>query len=234
MATVAGVVPSQHSRLGRAGLWLPTVAASALAMVALTRRSPAALAAGAAIAYGGFAGQVPLPDWLRARLPQRDGKGFVVVRAVTILRPREELYAVWRNFENLPRFMRYLQSVSITGDDMSHWVATGPGGTTIAWDAQLVEDQPNKLLRWRSVPRSLVPNRGLVRFTPAPGDRGTEVRVRLEYDPPGGLLGASLAQVLGDGADRQVRESLRNFKQLMEAGEIPTNDRQPMGTCRRR
>ena len=114
----------------------------------------------------------------------------------------------------------------------SHWVTRGPAGSRLEWDAEIVEDQPGALIRWHSLPGAQVPNRGEVRFLSAPAGRGTEVHLRLDYEAPGGQLGASLAQLLGAGADRQVRESLRSLKQLMEAGEIPTNDHQPMGSCK--
>ena len=220
-------------RLGRR--WLPGVAGAALAAVGMSRRSPAGAAlaiAGGALAYAGVSGRTPLPDWLRSRLPRAEAEGLVVRRAITIQRPAEELYAFWRDFEHLPRFMGYVRSVTVQDPGgRSHWVASGPAGTTVEWDARIVAEEPNSLIRWESLPGARVANRGEVRFQPAPAGRGTEVRVRLEYEPPAGMVGATLAQVLGQGADRQVRESLRNFKQLMEAGEIPTNDHQPMGTC---
>ena len=174
-------------------------------------RSPAgavlAVAAGALV-YAGVTGKAPVPAWLRARFPHTDERGLlVIVRAVTIQRARDELYAFWRDFGNLPRFMGYLH------------------------DAEIVEDHSGSLIRWRSRPGAQVPNQGEVRFQDAPAGRGTEVRVRFEYDPPAGVVGATLAQALGRGADRQMRESLRNFKQLMETGEIPTTDGQPRGSC---
>ena len=176
----------------------------------LARRPTVALLAVAAgaVAYAGVSGKAPVPAWLRARLPHTDERGLrVIVRAVTIQRPRDELFAFWRDFGNLPRSMGYLR------------------------DAEIVEEQSGSLIRWRSLAGAQVPNRGEVRFQDAPTGRGTEVRLRFEYDPPAGVLGASIAQALGQGADRHVRESLRHFKQLMEAGEIPTNDGQPMGSC---
>lgn len=200
----------------------------------LVRRSPggALLAlAGGAIAYGSATGQLPLPGWVRSRLPVRGERGLVVDRAFTILRPIEDVYGYWRDFERLPSFMPYLRSVTTTDGGRSHWVANGPAGTTVEWDAVILDDRPNELIRWESLPGAQVPNRGVVRFDPAPGDRGTEVRVHLEYDPPAGRLGATIAQLLGEGADRQVRESLRRFKSIVESGVAPTNDDQPMGSC---
>ena len=215
--------------------WVCGAAGCGLAAVGVSRRSRAGAAlavVGGALAYGALAGRAPVPAWVRARFPRAGKGGLWVSRAVTIQHPADELYAFWRDFAHLPRFMSYLRSVTVQTDGRSHWVANGPAGHQLEWDAEIVEDQPGALIRWQTAPGARVPNRGEVRFQPAPGDRGAEVRVRLEYQAPAGLLGASVAQLLGQGADRQVRESLRNFKQLMEAGEIPTNDHQPMGTCR--
>ncbi len=226
---------SEGAAPGRVRRWVPMVGGTVVALLGLRRRSALGMvmaAAGGAIAYASATGRAPLPDWVRSRLPAEGDRGLVVERGFTILRPREDLYRFWRDFENLPRFMPHLQSVTVTGDRRSHWTTSGPAGTTVEWDADLVEERPNELLRWESLPGSQVENRGEVRFSPAPGDRGTEVRVRLEYEPPAGIAGATVAQLLGEGADRQVRESVRRFKSLMEAGEIPTNDGQPMGTCR--
>lgn len=198
--------------------WLPAVGGVALA--------------GGALVYAGVTGRISVPEWLQARLPARGERGLVVERAVTVLRPRDELYRFWRSFENLPRFMPYLQSVTTGADGRSRWVTSGPAGTTVAWEAEIVEERPDELIRWRSLPDAQVSTQGEVCFEPAPGGRGTEVRVRFEYDPPAGLLGATIAQIVGQGADRQVRESIRRFKSLMEAGEIPTTDGQPRGGCR--
>jgi uncharacterized membrane protein len=217
------------------GRWAAGAAGCGLAALGVSRRSPAGAAlvvVGGALAYGGLSGTAPMPARLRARFPGAGDRGLLVTRAVTIQRPAQELYAFWRDFAHLPRFMGHLQSVTVLDDRRSHWVANGPAGSRLEWDAEIVEERPDALIRWRALPGARVPNRGEVRFHPAPAGRGTEVRVRLEYEPPAGGLGATLARLLGEGADRQVRESLRNFKQLMEAGEIPTNDHQPMGTCR--
>ena len=187
---------------------------------------------GGGIAYATLTGRAPLPGTLRSRLPvgQRE-QGLVVERGVTIQRPRDELYRFWRDFENLPQVLPHLRSVTAGPNGRSHWVTSGPAGRSVAWDAEIVEERANELIRWQSRPGAQVANRGEARFVPAPGGRGTEVRVCLAYEPPAGAVGATLAQLFGQGADRQVREALRHFKSLMEAGEIPTNDGQPMGTC---
>ena len=152
-----------------------------------------------------------------------------VKKSVTINRSPEELYQFWHDFHNLPGFMNDLESVQITGEQRSHWVATGPGGKRIEWDAEITEDRPNELIAWRSLEGSQVENSGSVRFEPARGKPGTVVRVELEYRPPAGVLGATVAKLLGAEPKQQVHENLHRFKQLMETGEIITTEGQPAG-----
>jgi uncharacterized membrane protein len=152
-------------------------------------------------------------------------KGIIRTRrGITVRRPVEEVYSFWHNFENLPRFMYHLETVQQTGDRRSHWVAKGPAGTTVEWDAEITEDRPNELIAWRSLEGSDVDNQGVVRFEPAPGDRGTIVRVEIEYNPPGGIIGASIAKLFGREPGQQVQDDLRRFKQLIEAGEVVQSD----------
>jgi uncharacterized membrane protein len=157
----------------------------------------------------------------RARMEQ----GIVrTKRSITVRRPVQEVYAFWRDFENLPRFMRHLESVTVTGDRVSRWVAKAPAGRTVEWDAETVEDRENELIAWRSLPGADVYNAGTVRFQPAPGGRGTEVRVDLEYDPPLGKLGSKVAMLFREEPGQQVQDDLRHFKQVMETGEIVLSD----------
>ena len=150
-------------------------------------------------------------------------------KSITINRSPNELYQFWHDFQNLPRFMNDLESVQITGDKRSHWVVKGPAGKRIEWDAEITEDRPNELIGWRSLEGSQVENSGSVRFEPARGKPGTVVRVELEYRPPAGLLGVTVAKLLGAEPKQQVHENLHRFKQLMETGEIITTEGQPAG-----
>lgn len=152
------------------------------------------------------------------------GRDMQVTKVITVNRPPEEVYGFWQNFENFPRFMSHLESVQTNGNGRSHWKATGPAGTTVEWDAELVEDRPNELLAWRSVAGAEVENAGAVRFTPAPGGRGTEVRVDLEYSPPAGVFGAAVAKLFGQAPEQQMDTDLRAFKQVMELGEVVHSD----------
>jgi len=147
------------------------------------------------------------------------GKAIEVRRAITVLAPQNEVYRFWRNFENLPQFMQHLESVRVLDDRRSHWKARAPAGTSVEWDAEIVEDRPNELIAWRAVGNADVPNRGSVRFQPSP-QGGTEVLVELSYEPPGGRLGSIVAKLLGEEPEIQVASDLRRFKQVIELGEV--------------
>lgn len=159
----------------------------------------------------------------------RHGHGIKVEKSVTINKEPDALYGFWRNFSNLPRFMKHLESVRETDERHSHWVAKAPAGITIEWDAEIINEVENELIAWRSLEGAIIPNAGSVRFERAPGNRGCVVRVSLSYDPPGGKLGSMVAKLFGEEPEQQVEEDLRRFKQLMEAGEIASTDVQPSG-----
>ena len=144
--------------------------------------------------------------------------------AVTVGRSPEEVYGFWRDFENLPTFMRHLESVEVQEGGRSHWKAKAPAGATAEWDAEIVEARPNEFISWRSIPGSGVQNSGEVRFLPAPAGRGTEVRLTLRYDPPMGKLGSRVAMVFREEPSQQAKDDLRHFKQLMETGEVVFSD----------
>lgn len=157
--------------------------------------------------------------------------GAIRARAsITVNRPPDEVYRSWHRLEELPRFMYHLESVQKTGDGRSHWIAKGPGGATVEWDAEVVKDIPNELIGWQSVDPADVPNAGSVRLAPAPGGRGTEVTVELEYRPPGRAVGAAVARLFGEEPAQQLRDDLRRFKQVMETGEVVRSEGTPDGT----
>jgi uncharacterized membrane protein len=212
----------------------------ALALVGLSRGNAAGLtlaALGGALLYRGLTGHCPLYgtfgiDTVHDHNPATSvpaAQGVRVEAAVTIDRPAEELYRYWRDFERLPHIMSHLRTVTVHGDK-SHWVAQAPLGMSVEWDAEVINDRPNELIAWRSLQGSAVSTAGSVHFNQAPGNRGTEIHVTLKFDPPGGKLGAALARLFGADPRQQIREDLRRFKQLMEAGELPTTAGQ--STCR--
>ncbi|SBT44115.1 Uncharacterized membrane protein [Micromonospora narathiwatensis] len=150
--------------------------------------------------------------------------------SVTVNRTPQEAYRFWRDFENLPRFMYHVQSVRTTDGRRSQWIAKAPAGRSVRWEAEIVEERPNQLIRWRSVDGTRVPNSGAVRFAPIAGGTGTEVRVELEYAPPGRVLGALVARAFGEHPRQQIADDLRRFKQVIETGEIARSDGTPDGT----
>jgi uncharacterized membrane protein len=222
--------------------WLSLLGGGALAAFGLSRGSLGGLAlaaVGGSLIYRGATGHCHLYEALgvntaephspQASIPATHG--VKVEESVTIQKPREELYRFWRKLENLPRIMRHLESVREAGGNRSHWVAKGPLGVRVEWDAEIITERENELIGWRSLEGSEVDTAGSIHFLPAPGNRGTEVKVVLKYDPPAGKLGATLASLFGKDAESQIREDLRCFKQLMEAGEVPTTAGQPRGRC---
>jgi len=222
----------EGTNVGEVERWLSVVGGGLLALDALRRRSLLSLFEGGAAAsllWRGLTGHCQLYAALGVNTACHNpaasvsaGRGVKVVKAVTINRPAEELYRFWRNFENLPRFMSHLESVKLEGQ-RSHWVARGPAGLSASWDAEIINEQPNTLIAWRSLEGSQVSTAGSVHFSPAAAGRGTEVRVTLKYDPPAGKLGAAVARLFGEEPGQQIDEDLHRFKQLMEAGEVPTN-----------
>lgn len=152
-----------------------------------------------------------------------------VTKTITINRTPEELYEFWRNLENFPRFMRHLESVQMTDERTSHWIAKAPAGTTVEWDAEIVEDQTNSRVAWRSLPDSDVEHEGIVSFEPTPGGRSTIVRVELSYVPPAGKVGVAVAKLFGEEPSVQIDSDLRHMKQLIETGEIATTEGQASG-----
>lgn len=143
-----------------------------------------------------------------------------ISKSITVKQPRQLVYQFWRDFEQLPQFMQHLQAVTRIDDRHTHWIASGPAGTTYEWDAELITDDPNERIAWRSAAESDVRHGGIVSFRDAPSDRGTEVEVQLDYEPPAGTAGATVAKLFGEEPSQQLRDDLRRFKQVMETGEV--------------
>jgi uncharacterized membrane protein len=189
--------------------------------------------AGGYLLYRGLSGHCMLYDRLappREEWAVSKDQGINVEKAVTINKPAAELYSFWRDFENLPRFMNHLESVTVQDTTHSHWVAKAPLGQTVEWDAEIVGEKENEVISWRSLAGADVPNAGSVRFRDS--GRGTEVRVSLKYQPPAGALGAAVAKLFGEEPEVQITEDLGRFKQLMETGVTATTEGQPSGRGR--
>ena len=223
--------------------WVSVIAGATIAGYGLARRSLSGLALaglGGALLWRGGTGCCPIYESLgvstyrdpdeESNVSVRYGRGIRVEKSVTVGTSPDQIYAFWKNFENLPRFMHHLQSVQVLDNKRSHWVVNGPAGIDAEWDAEIINDIPNELIGWRSVDGSNVDNAGSVHFSPTP--HGTEVKVLLRYDPPGGAIGAAFAKLFGEDPDRQVQEDLRRFKMLLETGELATTEGQTSGAAR--
>jgi uncharacterized membrane protein len=214
------------------------LAGSALAVYGLRRRSIGGLAlsiAGAALLHRGSTGHCNAYEALGINTSNdRDhevpvARDVHVEKSIIIDKTPEELYSFWRQFENLPRFMNNLESVTSLGFNRWHWVAKGPLGKTVEWDAEIYNEKPNEMIAWRSLEGADVTNAGSVHFEPATGERGTQVKVILNYNAPAGKVSALLAKLFGQEPGQMIEEDLRRLKQVLETGEIANVDGQPSG-----
>jgi len=232
--------PRSEINVGEVERWTSTIAGTLLVAHGLRRANFGGLALaliGGGLIYRGVTGHseiyqalhIDTSDKHQARETGHIHQGILVKHSVTINRSAEDLYRAWRDVEAAPRFMAQVESVRKTGDNTSHWVVFGPFGKPIEWDSEIINDDPNRLIAWKTLPGAAGDHAGTIRFEPAPGGRGTVVTLELNYEPPAGVLGLTVARALGRDPSRIALENLRHFKQLMEAGEIPTIEGQPSG-----
>lgn len=207
--------------------WLALGSATLLLLYGAMRRSPAgALGAIAAtpLLYRGITGRWPgfladvMPEDTKTALSGE--RGVRVHESIRLELPVNEVYRFWRRIENLPRFMSHLESVAENPDGRSHWVAVGPGDYRIEWDAEIFNEVENQMIAWRSLPGSDVISAGSVNFDAVRSGQSTQVSVNLQYAPPAGRAGDLVARLFGRAPTQIVREDLRRFKQLLEAGEV--------------
>jgi len=144
--------------------------------------------------------------------------------SITVEAPVDEVYAFWRDPTNFPSFMRRIESVQDLGNGRARWQTSAPGGKSIEWETELLDDVANSRLAWRTTGHAGGRDSGVVTFTPAPGGRGTVVTVELRYAPPGGKLGAAFLKLIRKEPSQELAESLRAFKQVIETGEVLLSD----------
>ncbi len=165
-----------------------------------------------------------VPDDARRRKADRESDDAMAVRAVTIGKPREEVFAFFRDFANLARFMENIERIDVVDDTHSHWVVKAPAGHQVEWDSVLTADEPSRLLAWETGPHAEVKNHGRVEFRDAPGGRGTEIHATIVYEPPAGALGKVIGLLFQKEPGLQAKRDLRRLKMLLETGEIATTD----------
>jgi uncharacterized membrane protein len=215
--------------------WASAVGGGALVAYGLTQRAPtsALLAlAGGYLLLRGASGHCFAYQALGISTASPQAGKIHVEKHVSINRPIGEVYQFWRNLENLPRFMKHLKEVRTLDAKRSHWVANAPLGASVEWDAEIIMEQTDELIAWRSLPEAQVPNAGSVRFRALPAGRGTEVTVILEYIPPAGAVGAAFAKLFSEEPSQQIEGDLRRLRSVLEAGEIPSVNGQPSGRGR--
>jgi uncharacterized membrane protein len=239
VARAVDALPHLRTNLSSAERWLSLAAGGALSALGFDGRGPSlvsALAGGYLICRAATGNcmlyqalGVSTSDSTAPQTAVTAGHGERIEHAVTVLKPARQVYDFWRDFENLPRFMTHLVDVDTTTDGRSHWVARGPLGLNVEWDAEIIVDIPGEAIGWKSLDGSDVDTAGSVRFRELSRGRGTEVRVNLKYDPPAGKVGIAVARLFGESPAQQIREDMRRFKQIVEAGEIPSTEGQPRG-----
>jgi uncharacterized membrane protein len=219
----------ERRNMSEAERWISMAAGAGLATYGVTRRTTRGLVLagfGVWLARRGMTGHCNTYEMLGintagtgedTRQALGGPAGVIVEESVVINRPISELYRFWRNLENLPRFMSHLESVERITDTLSRWRAKAPAGTTVEWNAEIINEVPDQVIGWRSIEGSDVVSAGSVNFDEVGG--GTRVRVRLQYSPPGGKIGDVVARLMGSDAATQIRQDLQRFKQLVETGE---------------
>lgn len=214
--------PRNQEGLLRAGA---LAGAATLLGLAARRRTAGAWTGAAALALPlavrGVSGHWPLEESLRD--PSID-----VRTTLTIERPPREVFDAWRDLEKLPAILRHLESVEELGDGRSRWVARTPLGS-VEWRAEVVEERPGELLRWRSLEGSEVEQEGTLEMSPWRSDDATLLRLHLRAAHRGGAPTGPVAALLRPALVREIEEDLRRFKNRMEAGEVPTTEGQPAG-----
>lgn len=207
--------------------WACLASATALIAYGFSRRStPGTCLAVAAtpLVYRGLTGQWPGVNGRNngtTRTALAGDRGIHVREAIRLERPVEEVYRFWRQLSNLRQFMTHLESITELSSTRSHWVAKGPAGLNVEWDAEIINEVPSKVIGWRSLPDSAVVTAGSVNFDVVRDGRSTQVTVHLQYAPPAGKAGALFATLFGREPSQTIREDLRRFKQQLEAGEVP-------------
>ncbi len=198
---------------------------AALAMALATRRNGRGRLLAATAAVLG----VTAADVVCARRLSGQARPTHVMQAVTINRPAADLYEFWSNQENLRGLMPHIREIARRADGRSHRVAQAPGGVEVEWESEVTEASAPHRFAWRALPGSAITHAGAIYFRPAPGNRGTEVRLEMDYQLPGNGLGRSLAMVFGAAPEQEVAEALRRFKQVMETGEVAQAEGQAQG-----
>ncbi|MEO8372499.1 MAG: SRPBCC family protein [Candidatus Solibacter sp.] len=233
---------TKFSNVNTAERWASVIGGGLLAASGVrhgkSKEGAVRMLAGAALIGRGLTGRCQLYRALGVRTSKSEAPipyqlGVRADASVVIQQDRAQLYQFWSKLENLPRVMRHLVSVSVTDGSRSHWIAKGPANRNIEWDAEIINELPNELIGWKSLPGSTVDCAGSVHFQDAPGG-GTEIKVELQYNPPAGMVGAYVARMLGRDPQQEIQADLQTFKHIMEGGVLKADGEKPKGWGRAR
>jgi uncharacterized membrane protein len=224
---------SPGDNVGVAERWASMIIGGGLLLYGLSRKGILTTLAGGALVYRGAMGRRSIYNMFGIDTPdKRPGvsvphrQGVKVEKSIIVNKSTEDLYRFWRNPENLPRFMSHVASVRALDANRSRWKMKTVAGTEVEWDAEIVNDKPNELIAWRTLEGADVDHAGSVHFDGLPGERGTKVKVVMEYRPPAGQIGVAVAKLFGEEPEQILENDLRRFKQLMETGDVLSTDRE--------
>jgi uncharacterized membrane protein len=222
-------LPEARTNVSSAERWISLVGGGALMVLGFDGRGPSLLSAllGGGLIYRAATGHCPVYQALGVSMSDSTaeqsviaaGHGTKVEHALTVHKSPQDVYRIFRDFELFPRFMANVVDVDTTTDGRSHWVARGPMGTTVEWDAEIVADTPGRVISWKSLDGSDVDTAGSVHFREL-GGGDTEVRIALKYDPPAGKVGSAVASLFGKDPEQEIREDMARFKELVETGRL--------------
>lgn len=227
----AGTFDTQHN-VGTIERWVTGIAGAALLLGGISRNSaPVRVLAGglgAGLLWRAATGHCPIYQRFGVSSLQGSESAVMFEGGVTIMKPVAEVYAFYRDLQNLPLFMKHLESVEVIDETRSRWRLAGPGGAHLAWDAEIIEERAGELIAWQSLPHSQISSFGEVRFQEAPGGRGTELTVTFGYVTTHAIAAIG-AKLLAPLTELTLAEEVRNLKQILETGEIATTVGQPNG-----
>jgi uncharacterized membrane protein len=146
--------------------------------------------------------------------------GILVQKSIVVDAPVEQVFAYWRNLENLPQWMSHVREVRAIGGERYHWTVDGPAGVPVEWDSELLNYEENREMTWHSVGDSQVDHVGRVRFDDLDGGK-TRIHVQMRYSPPGGIAGHAVAKAFGSDPRTALDDDLARMKTAVETGNAP-------------
>ena len=214
------------------------IGGAALSIYGITKGSPLGFGlavAGSFLIYRGASGNCPVNSIVGRNTAGTSTHALEIVENITVNKSRSEVYSFWRRLSNLPLFMKHIEEVVENDELHSSWKAQIPGNLgSISWQAEITEQEQDRVIAWRSLPGATIDNAGRVEFKDAPGDQGTEVKAVISYNVPAGSIGSNIAKLFNPLFSKIIKEDIRGFKQYLETGELPTNQGQPTGKKNRK